>query len=411
MKCTNCSNEMRVVPEAIGIDSSGNPVYHRMAYCDSCKTKIDIDINTPSSPTKKGESICGIIGMILSFIFCNILFPVIGLILCIIGLRSKEKKSVCGKIGLVVSIMAIIINIMAPEYMKYVNEERENSSVSQETNNTGEEKEENDGIEQMEMKDQESSEPRQEEVSKPESIEITFDEIKQQAQELDYKAVMRNPENYAGQYFAVTVKILTVENGSFFSSYDRAYKAYTNDEYGLWFGNMIYLLDNRDTNSQYYTKILEDDILTVYGRFDKLVETKNALNGAKGEEMSLQILYTEFAEDGTEESTVSNEPDNSADSFATMGQKNALKSAQNYLTIMAFSYNGIIEQLEYEEYSHEDAVYAADNCGADWNEQAAKCAKNYLDIMAFSKSGLIEQLESEGFTHEQAVYGAEQNGY
>lgn len=411
MNCTNCGKEMKIAPEQVGLDNLGNPIYHRMAYCDSCKIKMDIDSGNPDSFSSKKESICGIVGMIFGFIFCNILFPVIGLILCIIGLRSKEKKSVCGKIGLIVSIMAIIINIMAPEYMKYVNEERENLSVSQEANNTEEEKKENKGIDQTEAKDQESSESSQDDDSNTGSAEITFDEIKQQAQELDYKAVMRNPENYTGQYFTVTVKILTVENGSFFSSYDRAYKSYTNDEYGLWFGNMIYLLDNRDTSSEYYTKILEDDIITVYGRFDKLVETKNALNGAKGEEMSLQILYTEFVEEGVEESAAGNEPENSADSSATMGQKNALKSAQNYLTIMAFSYNGIIEQLEYEKYSHEDAVYAADNCGADWNEQAAKCAKTYLDIMAFSKSGLIEQLEAEGFTHEQAVYGAEQNGY
>jgi len=78
---------------------------------------------------------------------------------------------------------------------------------------------------------------------------------------------------------------------------------------------------------------------------------------------------------------------------------------------MAFSYKGLIEQLEFEQYSHEDAVYAANNCGADWNEQAAKKAKDYLSIMAFSKASLIEQLEFEGFTHEQAVYGAEANGY
>ena len=44
-------------------------------------------------------------------------------------------------------------------------------------------------------------------------------------------------------------------------------------------------------------------------------------------------------------------------------------------------------------------------------KKAAKAAKNYLDFMAFSRSGLIDQLEFEGFTHEQAVYGVEQNGY
>ena len=54
---------------------------------------------------------------------------------------------------------------------------------------------------------------------------------------------------------------------------------------------------------------------------------------------------------------------------------------------------------------------AADHCGADWNEQAAKSAKNYLDFTAFSRDELIAQLEYEGFTHEQAVYGAEANGY
>jgi Host cell surface-exposed lipoprotein len=49
----------------------------------------------------------------------------------------------------------------------------------------------------------------------------------------------------------------------------------------------------------------------------------------------------------------------------------------------------------------------------NWNKQAAKSAKNYLDTMAFSRSGLIEQLESEfgdGFTHAQAVYGVNQTG-
>ena len=70
-----------------------------------------------------------------------------------------------------------------------------------------------------------------------------------------------------------------------------------------------------------------------------------------------------------------------------------------------------VEQLEYEGYSHTEAVYGADNCGADWNEQAAKSAANYLDYTSFSRSGLIEQLEYEGFTHSQAVYGVEQNGY
>ena len=95
----------------------------------------------------------------------------------------------------------------------------------------------------------------------------------------------------------------------------------------------------------------------------------------------------------------------------TAAEENAVRSAKNYLSFSAFSYSGLIKQLEYEGFTHEQAVYGADNSGADWFEQAAASAKNYLGFMAFSRDSLIAQLEYEGFTHEQAVYGAEQNGF
>lgn len=94
----------------------------------------------------------------------------------------------------------------------------------------------------------------------------------------------------------------------------------------------------------------------------------------------------------------------------TKAQENAVKKAKSYLDIMAFSRKGLIKQLEFEGFTHEEAVYGVDNVSVDWNEQAVKKAKSYLNIMAFSRKGLIEQLEFEGFTHEQAVYGVEQNG-
>ena len=93
----------------------------------------------------------------------------------------------------------------------------------------------------------------------------------------------------------------------------------------------------------------------------------------------------------------------SATAFAaTTGEANALRAAASYLRFTAFSYEGLIDQLEFEGYSTQEATYAADNCGADWNEQAAKSASNYLSFMAFSLEGLIDQLELEGFTPEQA---------
>lgn len=98
-------------------------------------------------------------------------------------------------------------------------------------------------------------------------------------------------------------------------------------------------------------------------------------------------------------------------SAMTMGQKNAIKSARSYLNYTAFSRTGLIEQLEFEGYSTEDATFAVDEVAPDWNEQAAKSAQAYLDYTAFSRDGLIEQLMFEGFSYEQAEYGVTAVGY
>ena len=89
-----------------------------------------------------------------------------------------------------------------------------------------------------------------------------------------------------------------------------------------------------------------------------------------------------------------------------MGENMAISSAKEYLETQGFSKQGLIEQLEFEGYTKEEAVYGANNCGADWNTQASRSAKSYLETQGFSKQGLIEQLEFEGYTKEEAIYGA-----
>lgn len=101
----------------------------------------------------------------------------------------------------------------------------------------------------------------------------------------------------------------------------------------------------------------------------------------------------------------------SSEPVLTIGQKNALNAAYNYLDYTAFSYKSLVEQLEYEGFSNADAIYAVDRCGADWNDQAAKSAANYLDYSSFSRQGLIDQLVYEGFSTDQATYGATAVGY
>lgn len=97
-------------------------------------------------------------------------------------------------------------------------------------------------------------------------------------------------------------------------------------------------------------------------------------------------------------------------STETVSQKNAVKKAKSYLGYSAFSHDELVSQLEYEQFTHTDAVYGADNSGANWNEQAAKKAKSYMQYSAFSRGSLIEQLKYDKFTQAQAEYGANSVG-
>lgn len=140
------------------------------------------------------------------------------------------------------------------------------------------------------------------------------------------------------------------------------------------------------------------------------VGEKNALRSAKSYLSFSAFSYKGLIRQLEFEGYTTAEATYGADHCGADWMEQALKSAKNYLDFSAFSHDGLCEQLEFEGFTSEEAKYGADNCGADWNEQAAKSAKNYLDLMGFSRSGLIEQLEFEGFTHEQAVYGVEANG-
>ncbi len=152
------------------------------------------------------------------------------------------------------------------------------------------------------------------------------------------------------------------------------------------------------------SRILEDDIITIYGTSYGLYSYE-ATSGATITIPAAIVDKIEMNVSGELGAYNGNESD------LTMGQKNALKEAINILNYSEYSYSGMIERLEREEYTHEESVFAADNCGADWNEQAAKMAASCLKYSSYSREGLIARLEREGFTHEQAVYGVEQNGY
>lgn len=172
----------------------------------------------------------------------------------------------------------------------------------------------------------------------------------------------------------------------------------------------IYLLSNNNKTSFISMILIQPNEGLKYdyeNEFDNIVDNVVVSDKKEEEEQSNTNSTTSSSSSTTTPSTNSN----ASTPSPTTGEKNALRTAREYLNISAFSYTGLIHQLEYEGYSTEEATYAADNCNANWNEQAAKSAKEYLDISSFSRQGLIDQLIYEGYTQEQAEYGVTQNGY
>jgi len=85
----------------------------------------------------------------------------------------------------------------------------------------------------------------------------------------------------------------------------------------------------------------------------------------------------------------------------------ALHQAQTYLSVMNYSYAGLIQQLMDIGYSQADATYAADNCAANWTQQAVDSANTHILSGSFSKGAMYGQLDNEGFTQEQIVAALE----
>ena len=100
----------------------------------------------------------------------------------------------------------------------------------------------------------------------------------------------------------------------------------------------------------------------------------------------------------------------------TAPQRNAVRSAEQYLSMQGFSRRGLIEQLSSDAgdgYPKADATIAVDSLEVNWNDHAARSAEQYLNMTGFSCKGLIEQLSSSAgdqYTVQQATYGAKQAG-
>ena len=215
----------------------------------------------------------GILSIIMSFSRISYFIAIIAVVLALIGLFCDYESGkcaaglVCGVIGFT---MCAVISIQRESGTDSVNSESA-SEVVIERNST-------------------ESFDTEKEVE-----EMSMDEFVDSCKEFKYKKIARNPDDYIGKNFKVTVKIYSTSEGSFLK---QSYmKAYTDNGDGYYFDKMIYLFDEQDENSEEYVHILEDDIVTVYGTFEGTVDSKNVLNGETRQEVALHVKYVELIEE------------------------------------------------------------------------------------------------------------------
>lgn len=281
MECFNCHQMIRV-----GVN-----------YCPFCKAVYNSNFTTPNVnnnqapiPAQKtqGISVAAIILTVLALFFsilampAGLLFAFIGFIVCIVGLCTKSAvKKAAFIVCLVLSMLAI------PIYAMSVLDESESSS--------------SDNIDEyyssvLEKESESAVIPKDEpiKVDEPTEIieEISEEEYKASCTEYSYKDVLRNPENYIGEHVKVEIEIGSVHESSllnankyyFGNSKDETYDQYWGDTYGVY--------DFRNEADESWFKILEDDVIVVYGEIADTEQTSSLILNSE----ELFVINMKYAE-------------------------------------------------------------------------------------------------------------------
>mgnify|MGYP004619208883 CR=1 FL=1 len=124
--------------------------------------------------------------------------------------------------------------------------------------------------------------------------EINEDDYKAECQSVDYKELCRYPDKYVGTKVAVKVKVSQIIETNF-SGTEKAWRTYTdNSGYGFYADDEYYMLDKRGDGA---VKILDDDIVVVYGEFTGLEKITRALTSTTDELPRIEVKYADLVEE------------------------------------------------------------------------------------------------------------------
>ena len=189
-------------------------------------------------------------------------------------INKKFNKNIKWYIQLLISFVILIIGLSildtAPKDAVTTNSNTTNTQVENEENQqqeTEEEKQarfEREAQEKAQKEAEEKAKKEQEEAEEKARKEKEVTDFKASCQTYTYKDIARNPSNYNGKNMKFTGKVLQVsESSSWFSSDKNAtiLLNVTKDEYGFYDDTIYCNYTYKDGED----KILEDDIITIYG--------------------------------------------------------------------------------------------------------------------------------------------------
>lgn len=105
--------------------------------------------------------------------------------------------------------------------------------------------------------------------------------------EYNYKDLLRDPDKYKGKKITLTIQISQKLNGGLFDK-NTYYRGYTKGEYDIWMEDEYLISDCRVDDD---TKLLDEDIITIYGEFAGIEELERALTGTKDEIPLIKVKY------------------------------------------------------------------------------------------------------------------------
>lgn len=221
---------------------------------------------------KNKNSALGILALVFSII---VPFFIVGIILAIIDLCINDgRKKTLSSIALIICCVWILGIALSSNKKDASNSP--NSVVTED--------------QKIEPTIKPITEPKEETTPEPEKIIESKEDFINSCQEYSYKDLARNPDDYIGCRIVLEVKIEQIVQGGFLDN-NEYYRVYTNDEYDWWMGDEYFMNDKRVDDN---TRLLEDDIIRIYGEYAGTQEVKRALTGTKEYVPSINAYYIEL---------------------------------------------------------------------------------------------------------------------